>query len=215
MPSHWKKRVRARMAKTGESWTTALRNVRAQAGAKMVPPPREPLACDATVQVRPPPPPRTLRKEGIRKACLLFATVRGEQVVELRTTARVGRDPKCAIQLLDKLVAKEHCILECREGRLVLRDLGSLNGTYVNGERVRGEHAVAHGDEIALGATRARYDDGLGPMSFPPPDIGPGAVEPPAQGGWRPPGGNSGGGAPSELGIGPMARVPTSPPRLN
>jgi adenylate cyclase len=48
----------------------------------------------------------------------------------------------------------------------VLRDLGSLNGTYINGERVRGEGALKHGDEIALGATRARFDDGSGrPMS--------------------------------------------------
>src|SRR6202035_1738085 len=88
----------------------------------------------------------------------------------------LGRHPNNSIQLLDKIVSKEHCILEQRDGRFVLRDLGSLNGTYVNGDRVRGETSLKHGDEIALGSTRARYDDGSG-VAPPPPPVGPGAVQ--------------------------------------
>ena len=80
-----------------------------------------------------------------------------------------GRHPNNTIQLLDKIVSKEHCILELRDGRFFLRDLGSLNGTYINGERVRGETLLKHGDEIALGSTRARYDDGSGVAPSPPP----------------------------------------------
>lgn len=41
-----------------------------------------------------------------------------------------------------------------------LNDLGSLNGTYINGERVNGRQQLGHGDEIALGSTRATYDAG-------------------------------------------------------
>jgi adenylate cyclase len=109
-------------------------------------------------------------------AKLILATAEGQQAIELRPTNSLGRHPNNTIQLLDKIVSKEHCILEQRDGQVVLRDLGSLNGTYVNGERVRGEIVLKHGDEIALGSTRARYDDGSG-VSLPLPPVGPGAVQ--------------------------------------
>lgn len=95
-------------------------------------------------------------------ARLILATAEGHQSIELGATNSLGRHPNNSIQLLDKIVSKEHCIVEQRDGGFVLRDLGSLNGTFVNGERVRGERFLRHGDEIALGSTRARYDDGRG-----------------------------------------------------
>src|SRR5690349_20884869 len=98
-----------------------------------------------------------------RMARLILATAEGQQAIELRPINSLGRHPNNSIQLLDKIVSKEHCILEQRDGGVVLRDLGSLNGTYVNGERVRGEMMLRHDDEIALGSTRARFDDGHGP----------------------------------------------------
>jgi adenylate cyclase len=109
-------------------------------------------------------------------ARLILATAEGQQAIDLRPSNSLGRHPNNTIQLLDKIVSKEHCILEQREGHFVLRDLGSLNGTYVNGERVRGEILLKHGDDIALGSTRARYDDGSG-AALPPPPVGPGAVQ--------------------------------------
>lgn len=143
-------------------------------------------------------------------ARLILATAEGQQAIELRPINSLGRHPNNSIQLLDKIVSKEHCILEQREGGFVLRDLGSLNGTYVNGERVRGETMLRHGDEIALGSTRARYDDGHGaPLDFNAPlphggpvapHISPGAIQHPqpampqqAQqpGGWNQPKGPS------------------------
>ncbi len=90
----------------------------------------------------------------------------------------LGRHPNNSIQLLDKIVSKEHCIIEQRGEVFVLRDLGSLNGTYINGERVRGEGVLKHGDEISLGATRARFDDGSGHP------LPPGAAAPPIA--WQP-----------------------------
>ncbi|HEY1695424.1 MAG TPA: adenylate/guanylate cyclase domain-containing protein [Polyangiaceae bacterium] len=116
-------------------------------------------------------------------ARLILATAEGQQAIELRPINSLGRHPNNTIQLLDKIVSKEHCILEHRDGHFILRDLGSLNGTYVNGERVRGETALKHGDEIALGSTRARYDDGSG-VAPPPPPVGPGAVQHGAAAGW-------------------------------
>jgi adenylate cyclase len=95
-------------------------------------------------------------------ARILLVSPDGQQVVELRDFNSLGRHPSNTIQLLDKIVSKEHCIVERRGPAYVLRDLGSLNGTYINGERVNGERELKHGDDIALGGTRARYDDGSG-----------------------------------------------------
>src|SRR5712672_3859189 len=86
----------------------------------------------------------------------------GQQALDLAPVNSLGRHPNNSVQLLDKIVSKEHCIIEQRGQQFVLRDLGSLNGTYINGERVRGEGLLKHGDEIGLGQTRARYDDGSG-----------------------------------------------------
>jgi adenylate cyclase len=110
-------------------------------------------------------------------ARLYLITAEGsQQTVELAPTNSLGRHPNNSVQLLDKIVSKEHCIIEQRGAEFVLRDLGSLNGTYVNGERVRGEAALKHGDEIALGTTRARFDDGK---------TSPGVKQAPGSAGWQ------------------------------
>ena len=115
----------------------------------------------------------------------------------MRAFNSLGRHPSNTIQLLDKIVSKEHCIVERRGNEYVLRDLGSLNGTYINGERVTvgGEQMLRHGDDIALGSTRARFDDGSGKPLSPPvwsPAPAPGAPGAPMTGGvpappaWQP-----------------------------
>ena len=110
-------------------------------------------------------------------ARLILQTAEGQQAIDLRPVNSLGRHPNNSIQLLDKIVSKEHCIIELRTDRWFLRDLGSLNGTFVNNERVRGEAPLKHGDEIALGATKGRFDDGAAPL--------PASVSAPgAQGGW-------------------------------
>lgn len=137
-------------------------------------------------------------------ARLLLATPEGQQVVELLDHNSLGRHPQNTIQLLDRIVSKEHCIIERRGSLFVLRDLGSLNGTYVNSERVVGERMLRHGDDIALGATRARFDDGSsGPALAPPP---PAAGNPPSeQGAGIAPG-------PGVAGLGAMSQSPQPHP---
>jgi hypothetical protein len=69
-----------------------------------------------------------------------------------RTT--IGRG-LCDIRVSDPEVSREHCTIELRDGIAVLRDLGSANGTRVNG-RVVETHTLADGDEIEIGTTRLR-----------------------------------------------------------
>ena len=93
----------------------------------------------------------------------------GPQERDLATVNSLGRHPNNSIQLLDRIVSKEHCVVELRGSRWVLRDLGSLNGIYVNEQRVAGESFLSHGDQIALGNTRAVFQD----VAAPPPAIVP------------------------------------------
>jgi adenylate cyclase len=61
----------------------------------------------------------------------------------------IGRHPSNTVQVLDRIVSKEHCHIDVVQGRYVLRDLG----TYVIGERVN-ERPLFTGDEITMGSTR-------------------------------------------------------------
>jgi adenylate cyclase len=97
-------------------------------------------------------------------ARLILQTAEGQQAIDLRPVNSLGRHPNNSIQLLDKIVSKEHCLIELQGSAWVLKDLGSLNGTFVNNERVRGFAPLKHGDEIALGATKGRFDDGGAPL---------------------------------------------------
>jgi adenylate cyclase len=146
-------------------------------------------------------------------ARILLATPEGQQVVELRDHNSLGRHPSNTIQLLDKIVSKEHCILERRANGFTLRDLGSLNGTYINGERVVGEQDLKHGDDIALGATRARYDDGSGRPLPPPPAYGAVPQQAPPPSGWQPaPPPSQMGAPPSTMGAPQYAQQPPMAP---
>jgi len=64
-------------------------------------------------------------------------------------TVVVGRDDGCDISLAGPLVSREHCRFTVSGDTCVVEDLGSINGTYVNGERVQ-RQALAEGDRIAI-----------------------------------------------------------------
>ncbi len=102
-----------------------------------------------------------------------FLTARGKQVIELQAHQGLGRHPNNAIQLLDTIVSKEHVVIERQGPLMVLRDLGSMNGTFVNGERVSGSRPLRHGDEIRMGNSALQYDDGVLPFELAPPPPSP------------------------------------------
>jgi adenylate cyclase len=82
----------------------------------------------------------------------------GRREVELIEYNTVGRLPQNRIQVLDRIVSKEHCVILHEQQRgYVFRDLGSLNGSYVNKARVAGEVPLHDGDEIVLGSTRCMF----------------------------------------------------------
>jgi len=71
-----------------------------------------------------------------------------------RDPVTLGRAADCDIVLLERQISRYHARIECDADGYVLRDLGSKNGTFVNGERVRGQLYRLHdGDELSLATT--------------------------------------------------------------
>ncbi len=69
----------------------------------------------------------------------------------------IGRDNSCGLQVIDRGVSREHAKI-VRVGEMVfLHDLGSRNGSYVNGERVK-EELLREGDIIRVGATQLQFE---------------------------------------------------------
>ncbi|MCF3963479.1 DUF1707 and FHA domain-containing protein [Streptomyces fuscigenes] len=64
---------------------------------------------------------------------------------------RIGRDPANGLRLTHDTVSRHHAELSMRDGLWVLRDLGSTNGTTVNGRRVITTTVVADGDQVSFG----------------------------------------------------------------
>lgn len=83
----------------------------------------------------------------------------GRREYELGAVTTIGRHPDNVIQILDRIVSKEHAqILRQPDGRFLYKDLGSLNGTFRGGERV-GEQLLNEGDELTLGGTQLQFQE--------------------------------------------------------
>ncbi|HZE98213.1 MAG TPA: FHA domain-containing serine/threonine-protein kinase, partial [Planctomycetota bacterium] len=68
-------------------------------------------------------------------------------------TVIIGRDSSTALPLRDTMTSRMHCKIQHQEDGYYLTDLESMNGTYLNGERVRETIKLDHGDLIKLGDT--------------------------------------------------------------
>lgn len=81
----------------------------------------------------------------------------------------LGRHDDCLIRIKSSQVSRRHCELFDSGGRLTVRDLGSSNGTYVNGKRVIGQQALKVGDELTVGGITLRVATLGQPVAAPHP----------------------------------------------
>src|SRR3954454_21657550 len=79
----------------------------------------------------------------------------------------VGRKEECDLRLEHKSVSKMHCVIVKTDGLLVLRDLGSTNGTRVNGTRVR-RAALLPNDQLTIAHFKFRVFMGPDEPDEPP-----------------------------------------------
>ncbi|MGX1486445.1 hypothetical protein RKD45_005521 [Streptomyces griseus] len=74
---------------------------------------------------------------------------------------RIGRDPGNGLRLSHETVSRMHAELTAHGSRWILRDLGSTNGTCVNGQRVVGSVVVREGDQVSFGRMTFRLTASL------------------------------------------------------
>jgi len=88
---------------------------------------------------------------------LLFAPPLAPVRVERGSEVTLGRSPECSMQLPVAGASRRHATVSWQGERVVLRDLGSTNGTYLNGVRVEGEATLESGDRISIGGVEIRF----------------------------------------------------------
>lgn len=103
-------------------------------------------------------PGRTSRRGAITPGQVYLVVVDGADsgilrgtVLTVRSGALIGRAAGATIQFADAYTSSEHARFREDRDRWLLDDLESMNGSYVNGQRVRGTHPLADGDTVQLG----------------------------------------------------------------
>lgn len=85
----------------------------------------------------------------------------GDPPIDLvKDLSLVGREEGCDVRLPYKSVSKLHCVIVKTDGLLLLRDLGSSNGTRVNGQRVR-RAALLPNDVVAFASRKYQVKFGV------------------------------------------------------
>lgn len=74
-----------------------------------------------------------------------------DEHIPLSTYTTIGRESANVLVIDDSFTSSNHAEIVHEGGRWLVRDLGSTNGTFVNGRRVNGQCLVDHGDRIAFG----------------------------------------------------------------
>lgn len=92
------------------------------------------------------------KRGGLRLTVVEPEAQRGESF-ELSDELTVGRAPGCGVRVEDAYTSNLHARLFRRDRSLWIEDLGSTNGTWVNGERVVEPHRMTRGDLLQVGGT--------------------------------------------------------------
>jgi hypothetical protein len=67
-----------------------------------------------------------------------------------------GRNESCHVRLRHQSVSRRHCLLRVTEQKVSIQDLGSRNGTVLNGKRITSEQAMCHNDTFFLSVAKFR-----------------------------------------------------------
>lgn len=74
------------------------------------------------------------------------------QAFSLRSEETIlGRRRGCDVRIPSEAVSRRHCLISVREGAVMVEDLASVNGTFVNGRRISGKQLVYPGDRLDVG----------------------------------------------------------------
>lgn len=91
------------------------------------------------------------------KAASNLAVIEGDQhkgkTFKVDDEILIGRSDACHVTLEDSYVSTQHARVFTREGKCMLEDLGSTNGTYLNRRRITAPTELQRGDRIKIGRT--------------------------------------------------------------
>lgn len=87
---------------------------------------------------------------------VIYGTHLGKQYVLGPNRMLIGRTDRSDILVDDSSVSREHASIERKDGRFILEDLKSTNGTFINGEVVD-VRVLNHGDKIRIGNTVLQF----------------------------------------------------------
>src|SRR5437879_1529167 len=76
---------------------------------------------------------------------------RGKKIQLRHETTIVGRRRDCNLCIPSSEVSRRHCLLQFQDGCLTVEDLNSINGTFLNEERIADKSVVYPGDRLAIG----------------------------------------------------------------
>jgi pSer/pThr/pTyr-binding forkhead associated (FHA) protein len=93
--------------------------------------------------------------------CVLELLYEGRGIVIEGDEVVLGRVKSCTLRVVHPLVSRQHCRLTIASDGIFVEDMGSSNGTFVNGDRVRGRDQVRAGDRVTLGRGPARRPSAL------------------------------------------------------
>jgi hypothetical protein len=93
---------------------------------------------------------------GVGTGCLVMPS--GERLPLGAQVITVGRLPACSITINDANVSRNHAEIRAKGSSFVVVDLGSTNGTKLNGNRITGENALKDGDVVSFGGTNIRFE---------------------------------------------------------
>ncbi|MDI6874561.1 MAG: FHA domain-containing protein [Actinomycetota bacterium] len=99
------------------------------------------------------------RRKGRRAALVLLGGEgrRGRREWEIKEELVIGRSPECAVCLEDEFASNLHARIYALQDRYYVEDLGSTNGTYVNGRRINYPIELRVGDRIKVGRTLMEF----------------------------------------------------------
>jgi pSer/pThr/pTyr-binding forkhead associated (FHA) protein len=75
----------------------------------------------------------------------------GKPIPIMSSQFLIGRDEQCQLRPASPAISKRHCAILVRDGKLLIQDFDSTNGTFVNDEKVTGEKPLKHGDRLKVG----------------------------------------------------------------
>jgi predicted component of type VI protein secretion system len=70
----------------------------------------------------------------------------------------IGRDPQCHLRPASPIISKRHCMIQIKDGKVLVRDFSSTNGTFVNDVPVTNEHELHNDDVLQVGPISFRVE---------------------------------------------------------